>query len=101
LQNSPVENTRTSSTTFAWRYTKIRRPPEAHRDSAAGGGSGGGSKTRWRRFGHREPRKPIQVVLRLRGGPEAWVEVRARGEVNYYPGYTQLIDVLLDINQAH
>ena len=40
-------------------------------------------------------KKPITVRLKYRGGPEGWVEVRARGRVWRYPGVTAIHDVLL------
>lgn len=87
------QNRRSGSTTFEWRRVKISRPPEAHQDSAA-------KRHRWRRFAARDPRKPITIQIWLRGGAEAWVAVRGRGEENYYPGVTALYDVLADINQC-
>lgn len=82
------------STTWEWRKVKIRRPPEANEHSRPKG-------VRWRRFPRRDPRKPITVSLKLRGGPEAWVEVKGRGETNRYPGYVTIAEVLFDINNAH
>lgn len=81
------------STTWEWRRVKMSRPPEADMTATT-------KSSRWRRFPKRNPRDPINVVLKLRGGPECWVEVRARGEVNRYPGVTSIYDVLRDINQV-
>lgn len=85
-------NDRSSSTTSAWEWRKVRRPPKALRDSAA-------ERHRWRRFRRRNPREPITVQVWLRGGPEAWVAIRGRGEENYYPGHTAIYDILSDLCQ--
>lgn len=82
-----------SSTTFEWRLVKIRRAPQAHQVSAS-------KRHRWRRFQPRNPRVPIGMELWLRGGAEAWVAVRGRGETNFYPGHTAIYDVLRDITQS-
>lgn len=53
---------------------------------------------RWWRFPRRDPRKPITVSIKLRGGAEAWVEVKGRGSVGRYTGHTPILDVVKDIN---
>lgn len=80
------------STTWEWRQVKIRRPPEAT-------GRASMKSTRWRRFPTRNARVPINAQIKLRGGPECWIEITARGETNRYPGWTSIYDVLSDINQ--
>lgn len=94
MQTPPVENGRSSSTTYEWRRVRVRR-------GAAGKSQAPRSGGRWRRFGRRDPHEWITVRLKYTGGPEGWVLVDGRGERNPYPGYTQLLDLVLDINQAH
>lgn len=85
-------NERSLSTTWEWRQTKIRRPPEGHSDSRPKAG-------RWFRFPPRNPRVPLTVSVSYRGGPEAWYEVHARGSVGRFPGYVCLHDVMAEINR--
>jgi hypothetical protein len=80
-----------SSTTWAWRRVKIAHPPEAM-------GAVARRASFWRRFPTRDPREPITVKIKLRGGPECWVEVHARGSIGRYPGATAVYDILADIN---
>jgi hypothetical protein len=56
------------------------------------------SGNRWRRLPKRNPRQPLGLTVKLRGGGECWVEVHSRGDFHRYPGWTQLIDVVNDIN---
>lgn len=79
------------STTFEWKRVKIARPPEA---TATAGPKG----RRWRLLPTRDPRKPLTITVKLRGGPEGWVEVHARGDSTRYPGWYQLYDVVMDVN---
>lgn len=81
------------SPTWEWRQCLIRRP--------AGGHTGPGPKARrWFRLPRRNPRDPIGVTIKLRGGAEYWVEIHARGEVGRYPGYVTIAEIVLDINNA-
>lgn len=80
-----------SSTTWVWKRVKISRAPEARVTVAQ-------RASFWRRYRPRNPRDPINVTLKLRGGSECWVEVRGRGSVGRYPGTTAIYDILLDIN---
>lgn len=82
--------TRSPSTTSAWRYGKIRRP-------AGGQGDSGPKGHRWRRLPPRNAREPLTIKVKYRGGPEAWVEIHARGDVGRYPGHAYLVDVLSDL----
>jgi hypothetical protein len=79
------------STTWAWKQVRIARPPEATRTAAARG-------HRWRKLPRRNARDPLAITVKLRGGPEGWVEVHARGDFSRYPGYTSILDVVLDVN---
>lgn len=82
-----------ASTTFAWKRVRVRPAPAGQGDSRPKGG-------RWRRFPRRDHRDWITVRLKLKLGAEPWVVVDGRGEVNAYHGATQLVDLLLDINQS-
>jgi hypothetical protein len=53
---------------------------------------------RWRRLPVRNPRDPLTVSVKLRGGPEMWVEVHARGDVGRFPGYVTIAEVVMMIN---
>lgn len=71
----------------------MRRPAGGHSDSA--------SKThRWFKRLPRNPREPLTLSVKLRGGPECWYEVHARGEVGRFPGSVCLHDVMREINQV-
>lgn len=64
---------------------KIKRRPQGHVNS----GDEVASLLPWNQ------RKPVTVVLKYRGGPEGWVEIRARGRVWRRPGATAIHDVLM------
>lgn len=65
----------------------------------AGGQSGSAPKAlRWRHLTRRDARKPLTITVKLRGGPEAWVEIHARGSAGRYPGASAIADILRDIN---
>ena len=86
-----ASNASSGSTTWAWRRVKLNRAPQAR-------GSASAASTFWFRLSERNPREPLKVTLKLRGGAECWVEVHARGGVGRYHGATALYDVLADIN---
>ena len=79
------------STTYGWRYVKIapgRKAPE-----------GTAPKARFfRGLSRRNSTVPVSLTLKFRGGAEGWVEVHARGRKARYPGSTQVLDILRDIN---
>jgi hypothetical protein len=54
---------------------------------------------RWHSLPWRNPRDPLTVTIVYRGGPEAWVEVKARGSMGRFHGNTALFDVVAEINQ--
>lgn len=83
------------STTWEWRQVMIRRPAGGHSDSAPKG-------HRWKRLPRRNPRDPLTVTVKLRGGPEAWVELHARGDMARLPGWVTIAEVVLMLNgQGH
>lgn len=79
------------STRWEWKRVKMARPPEATGHSVPKG-------HRWRRLPRRNPRTPLGITVKLRGGPEGWVEVHARGDLARYPGYTTILDIVMDVN---
>lgn len=82
---SDVENMRSGSTTFVWRRIKMARPPEAI-------GQARRSRSFWR-LPRWDPRKPLTVTIKYRGGEECWYEVHSRGATLRVPGYVQLHDL--------
>jgi len=87
-------NTSSGTTTWGWKRVKISRAPQASNSASA-------ASTFWRRLSQRNPRIPLQITVSLRGGPECWVEVHARGAMGRYHGATALYDVLADINNLN
>lgn len=79
------------SPTWEWKRVKMRRP--------AGGHSGSQPKAgRWFRRPPRNPREPLTISVKFRGGPECWYEVHARGCIGRYPGYVSIHEVMAEIN---
>lgn len=87
-------HTRSTSTTWALKVVKIRRPAGGHSDSAP-------KAHRWRRFPRRDPKDWITLRVKYSGGSSGWVVVQGRGETNVYPADTWLLNVVLDVNQCH
>lgn len=83
-------NVRPISTTSAWRWAKIRRPPEAE-ESSPSEASPTRSLLAWPR------KRPMSLRVRYRGGPECWWEVTARGRTIRRPGSVCLHDVLAEL----
>lgn len=83
-------NRGSQSTAWAWKRVKISRAPQAN-------GSASAASTFWFRLSPRNARQPLPITLKLRGGPECWVEVHARGAVGRYHGATAIYDILADI----
>jgi hypothetical protein len=79
------------STTWTLKPDTIRPPARAMSTVAR-------SASIRRSFAKREARKPLAAVLKLRGGPEGWVEIRARHRVYRFPGHEAVLDCLLRIN---
>jgi len=52
------------------------------------------------RLAQRQLRKPLDVQVRYRGGPECWWELKARGRVWRFPGHVCLHDALTFINNS-
>lgn len=68
----------------------VSRPPKARSSSAAAG------RSFWR-LPKLNPRNPVHLTLKLRGGAEGWVEIHSRGSVTRVPGHTAVYDVLMQI----
>jgi hypothetical protein len=70
----------------------MSRPPEATSTARA---------ERARRYAlpRRDPRQPLNVTVKFRGGAECWWEVRARGTVWRFPGHVSLQDALAQVNR--
>lgn len=86
-------NTRPSSTTWAYRRVKVRRP-------AGGQKPVGARAARWALRSPRAAREPLTLTVKYRGGPECWYEIHARGEVGRFPGTTALHDAMEEINRG-
>lgn len=81
------------STRWVTTRRKITSPPKADSASSA-------ARTSTQSLAARNPRDPLQVTIVYRGGPEAWVEIRARGRVYRRPGWLDIFSVLDDINSG-
>lgn len=81
------------STTWRGSGEKIARAPQATQDSRPQG-------VRLRGLPRRDPRTPLGATLTWRGGPEAWVEIRARGATVRVPGHTNIAELVLLLNNA-
>lgn len=69
--------------------------------SAAGGQKAQRSKSpSFRTRAQRDPREVLTITVKLRGGPECWYEVHARGCTTRVPGHTALHDLMSEINQT-
>lgn len=82
------------SPTTAWEWVKIVRRPRPSVTVER-------SESFRLRLAAREARRPLQVTVRYRGGPEAWWELSSRGRSWRFPGHVALHDVLLYINSSH
>lgn len=80
------------STTWEWRRVKIRRAPEAPANQR-------GEAAPPSPLVQRNPRDPLTLTLKLRGGAECWCEVQTRGRTFRYPGATAIYDIVEDINR--
>jgi len=81
------------STLWAWKKVRMASPPEARQNRAS-------KRRRWHFLPPRDPRKPLPITVKLRGGPECWWEVHARGSMARYPGHLSIHDVFSEINRG-
>lgn len=49
----------------------------------------------------RNPREPLTITVRYRGGSEAWWRLEARGRVWHVPGHIALHDALSWVQEGH
>lgn len=82
------------STRWAMRKVKIRTPPEATRTARR-------SRTSKPSLKRRDARDRLNIVIKYRGGSEAWWIIEARGERWTFPGHRCLHDVLWTINEGN
>lgn len=71
----------------------VGRPARGQKTSAA-------QRHLWFRLPRRNPRIPLAMTVKFRGGPEAWVEIHCRGGVHRFPGYTDIASIVLLANGA-
>lgn len=90
MEPSPEIERLSESTTWAWRRVKIRRPPQAE-NTARAKRAPITSLLPWPR------KRPMHLEIRYRGGPECWVEIRARGRVIRRPGTEALADLWFEL----
>lgn len=91
MDNREHANECTPSTLWGWRKVKIGRAPQAGTSSRPKG-------VHSSQLARRDTRKPLQVTIVYRGGPEAWWELRARGRIVRRPGYMAIHDVLSEFD---
>lgn len=69
----------------------MRRPAGGQKTAAAGA-------RRWFGRAQRDPREPLTIKVKYRGGEECWYEIHARGAVGRFPGHVALHDAMSEIN---
>lgn len=79
------------STTWRSPQGTVSRAPQATGTAAARG-------VRLAQLPRRNPRDPLTVTVRYRGGPEGWVELRTRGATVRVPGHTDVASLVLLLN---
>jgi hypothetical protein len=72
----------------------VRRP-------ARGQKAAGPKGHRFRLLPRRNPRDPLSITVKYRGGPEGWVEIHARGDMVRLPGYVTIAEIVLMVNNVH
>lgn len=88
---NPRPNVRTGSTTWTPKVDSIKAPAGRAKKAAPG-------RRPFSHFSRRDPRLPLNITIRYRGGSEAWIYVEGRGAAQAFPGYLSLYDVLMTIN---
>lgn len=91
----PCDTDVEASTT--WEYRRVKIGPLAHRASTAAE-PGKAGRRYFLRLARRNPRQPLSVTIKYRGGSECWVEIVARGGVLRVPGHAAVYDVLMTLN---
>lgn len=85
-------NTHSPSTTWEWRTVRIARPPKAAGQQP--GAARPHALSGW------NPRDPLTITVKYRGGGECWYEVVSRGRTLRFPGAEALHDVMKRIYGA-
>jgi hypothetical protein len=80
-------NVHSPSTTSAWKWAKVRRRPQGMSTVRR-------SRSAWHHLAAWPRRERLTLVVKWRGGAEAWWLVQARGSSGVFPGYLALDDVL-------
>lgn len=78
------------STDWEWRKVKVTRAPQARATTRRRRG-------RWFHLPPWNPREPLTLKVKYRGGSEAWIEIHSRGGMGRFPGNVALYDVLREI----
>ena len=91
MNDHELSNECTSSHIVEWEWRKVRRP-------AGGQKSGSPQARRFRFLPSRNPREPLTIKVKFRGGPECWYEVHARGSIARYPGTRSIHEIMDEIN---
>lgn len=86
-------NTSSPSTTWTAKPDRMRGSRREGQQNVAAGG-------RWRKLRRRNPKDPLTIQVRYRGGSEAWWYVEARGSSGAFPGHMALHDVMNEINNS-
>ena len=86
-------NTCLASTRWCWIRVEMRPAPQGQRGSVRSTPSELVAESR-RRLQRKAMRTPLPATLKLRGGPECYVEVCARGQVFRFHGATSVYDML-------
>lgn len=68
------------------------------RGSRRGANQNGSQRPLFRSLRRRNPRDRLTILVKYRGGSEAWWLIEARGTVQAFPGHLCLHDVLSAIN---
>lgn len=85
------KNTSSSSTTW---YSRPDRMSAAARQ----GQQNGPKAPKFSSLRKRDPREPLTIQVRYRGGSEAWWLVEARGTRQAFPGHLSIHDVMQRVN---
>lgn len=87
-------NGRTASTTWEFKRVKVKRRPPGPAGTVR-------SAARWFRYARWNPREPLTLKVKYRGGAECWYEIEARGSLGRFHGATSLHDVMQEIYGGH
>lgn len=86
-------DTNSSSPSATWIPQRAKLPR-----SRRGAKQDGSKRPLFRNLRARNPREPLTIQVRYRGGAEAWWYIEARGTSQAFPGHLCLHDVMSSIN---